>query len=424
MKTAVFLAAMASSTWAFPIMDDPKTAQMAREFLERYQAGPRDLSNDPLGISKAQTNCGPTPCTQSPAASNIRGPCPGLNAAANHGYLPRNGIATIEQTISGLEALYNMDPILGAALSAYAVATGGNVLEGVWSIGGPLPEDCLLNGLIGTGQGLSYSHNAYEGDVSIGRNDIYTNNGDAHSLNITKFEKVYAVSGAENRYTLDKFRARFEEVQDESIANNPYYFTGAFSTVVVVPAAYNFVINFMSNHTEEELSGYLDGYNFKSFFGVTGESGSFEWQRGQERVPDNWYRRPTSNQYTAPDVFIDVGIGYAAYPNTLKFGGNTGTPNSFVGLDVANLTGGIYNAQDLFEGDNLACFSYSILQEGIPDFASNVVNGLSAVTSLVNKYVGPLVGGLNCTQISGQSTELFNDFPGYKYSPTGPDTNY
>jgi len=47
-----------------------------------------------------------------------------------------------------------------------------------------------------------------------------------------------------------------------------YYFTGVFSTVVVVPAAYNFVINFMSNHTKEELIGYLDGYNFKSFFGA------------------------------------------------------------------------------------------------------------------------------------------------------------
>jgi hypothetical protein len=72
------------------------------------------------------------------------------------------------------------------------------------------------------------------------------NHGDAHSLNISKFAAVYAVGGTEDRYTLDKFRARFEEVQDQSIATNPYYFTGAFSTVVVVPAAYNFVINFVS----------------------------------------------------------------------------------------------------------------------------------------------------------------------------------
>jgi len=55
-----------------------------------------------------------------------------------------------------------MSPELAIALSAYAIATDGNVLEGVWSIGGPLPADYLGSGLIGTGQGLSYSHNAYE----------------------------------------------------------------------------------------------------------------------------------------------------------------------------------------------------------------------------------------------------------------------
>jgi hypothetical protein len=51
-----------------------------------------------------------------------------------------------------------MQPALAIALSAYAIATDGNVLEGVWSIGGPLPADYLVEGLLGTGQGLSYSH--------------------------------------------------------------------------------------------------------------------------------------------------------------------------------------------------------------------------------------------------------------------------
>lgn len=37
--------------------------------------------------------------------------------------------------------------------------------------------------------------NNYEGDSSIGRNDAYVNHGDAHSLNITKFERVYALGG-------------------------------------------------------------------------------------------------------------------------------------------------------------------------------------------------------------------------------------
>jgi hypothetical protein len=122
MKIALFLSTIAGSAWAFPVMDNPVAAQVARQLLERRQVGP--LSNDPLGISAAETNCGqvfssrcplcllteysPTPCLtfdpedqlvsvtgeyayQSPAAADIRGPCPGLNAAANHGYLPRNG---------------------------------------------------------------------------------------------------------------------------------------------------------------------------------------------------------------------------------------------------------------------------------------------------------------------------------------------
>jgi hypothetical protein len=62
-------------------------------------------------------------------------------------------------------AVYNMSPELAAALAAYAIAIDGNIVEGVWSIGGPLPADPIpiIGGLLGNGQGLSYSHNNYEG---------------------------------------------------------------------------------------------------------------------------------------------------------------------------------------------------------------------------------------------------------------------
>jgi hypothetical protein len=36
---------------------------------------------------------------KAPGPTDQRGPCPGLNAMANHGYLPHDGIATIEQYI-------------------------------------------------------------------------------------------------------------------------------------------------------------------------------------------------------------------------------------------------------------------------------------------------------------------------------------
>ncbi|KAF2167170.1 hypothetical protein M409DRAFT_54361 [Zasmidium cellare ATCC 36951] len=444
MKTTLILASALGAV-AFPSMKNSRDVQMnIRSVLSNVERRSLEArQQDALGISRSESNCGTRVCPTfdgedqlvsvsgehqyiAPGPGDIRGPCPGLNAAANHGYLPRSGIASIEETVSGLGALYNLGPGISAVLAAYAVAIDGNIVEGVWSIGGPLPTDELTGALLGTGQGLSYSHNNYEGDSSIGRGDAYINNGDAHSLNVTRFEQVYdiAVKDGSDRYTLDKFRAKFEEAQDESIANNPYYFTGVFSTVVVVPAAYNFVINLMSNHTAEEPAGYLDGYNFKSFFGVAGEPGNFTWLKGQERVPERWYRRPSYAPYEAQDVVGDVAIGYLAYPDTLKFGGNTGKVNTFTGLNVANISGGILDVSTLFTGDNFACFSFQLLQQGIPNFLDNAINDLAPVTDLINKYVGPIVGGLSCPQLGNLSIGLFDQFPGYKYSPTGPDTNY
>lgn len=56
----------------------------------------------------------------------------------------------------------------------------------------------------------------------------------------------------------------------------------------------------MANHSTAYPSGYLDKSTFKSFFAVTGDSGSFEYTPGYERIPDNWYRRPLSDPYTIP----------------------------------------------------------------------------------------------------------------------------
>lgn len=100
MKHFLLLAGALGTVSAFPrFMDNPEALEEARALIKRQ---------DSLGISQAETNCGPTPCTTfdaedqlvsvtgeyayaSPGAGDIRGPCPGLNAASNHGYLPRNG---------------------------------------------------------------------------------------------------------------------------------------------------------------------------------------------------------------------------------------------------------------------------------------------------------------------------------------------
>ncbi|KAJ3559844.1 heme-thiolate peroxidase [Leucocoprinus birnbaumii] len=37
-----------------------------------------------------------------PGPNDMRGPCPGLNTLANHGYIPHSGIATPEQLIDSI----------------------------------------------------------------------------------------------------------------------------------------------------------------------------------------------------------------------------------------------------------------------------------------------------------------------------------
>lgn len=57
----------------------------------------------------------------------------------------------------------------------------------------------------------------------------------------------------------------------------------------------------MANHSTQYPAGYLDKASFKSFFAISGNSGSFTYKAGWERIPDNFYRRPLSDPYTIPE---------------------------------------------------------------------------------------------------------------------------
>ncbi|KAE9390955.1 Cloroperoxidase [Gymnopus androsaceus JB14] len=74
-----------------------------------------------------------------PGPGNLRGPCPGLNALANHNYLPRNGIATIAQFIEATYKVYGMRKDLSTRLAVFGVVNNGNLLTETFSIGGTPP---------------------------------------------------------------------------------------------------------------------------------------------------------------------------------------------------------------------------------------------------------------------------------------------
>ncbi|EME42780.1 hypothetical protein DOTSEDRAFT_176075 [Dothistroma septosporum NZE10] len=467
MRYSLALLGSAIMANAFPQVMDISNKMMEKRDAAFYQAvhersveEKRQLPSTTAAqtYSKSRKNCGVVDCLvfnaneqfvsttgqyayASPSAGQIRGPCPGLNAAANHGYLDRSGVQTMETTINGLGSLYGMSVDLAGFLAAYAIIFDGDPVLGTWSIGGPPPSDTVTDAILGQGQGITWAHNIYEGDTSIGRSDAYLNNGDAHSLNIDRFKSAYAATAAAagdnsvgaDRYTLDAFAQNFGEKVQESISTNPYYFAPVFSTTLVAPAAYNFVINFMSNHTADEPNGYFDGAMFKEFFAVSGDTpDDFKWLPGQERIPDNWYRRTSSNQYNALNVFTDLLPNWAAYPDTFRLGGNTNGVNTYGGVSLTDLTGGVFTLSNLVtfnngvpDASNAACFFSQAIQQGIPDPANLPLAQVAPIADMVNKYIKTIVpSGFDCPIVDKYDQTLFNQYPGHTYRPTGPATNY
>lgn len=345
-----------------------------------------------------------------PASGQIRGQCPGLNAASNHGFIPRNGIVTIAQTIQGLGDAYNMSPDLALFLAVVSIALAGDPVAGKWSIGGSFPATLPIF----PATGIAGTHNQYEGDASIVRGDAYLHGGNVGVFEMRSWEHYYNLA---EEYTLDDSAAQSDYVTRWSILNNPYYFSGPFSGMVA-PAAHNFVVHFMSNHSAETPGGTLNREVLKSFFAVTGD-GPFTHNRGQERIPENWYKRPAANAYNIPGVLLDNQINNAMYPGIIRIGGNTGTVDSFAGVDLTDLTGGVFNTGDLADGNKGACFLLQASMAGLPDISNPLLGAVGSVLGWAKQQLGPLGQKFDCPELATFDNQLFNPFPGYKFRGSG-----
>ena len=267
-------------------------------------------------------------------------------------------------TVQGVD-LAGFLAVLGAALDGDLISS--------WSIGGPNPA-VIGNGLIG-------SHNKYESDASPMRPDLFEY-GNNYEVRLEQFQAFYDmqkdVSNADSNYNLELLQEFRSQRFDQSIQNNPYFFNGPFSGVAVQPAAYTFIYRFMGNKSAEHPEGQLTKEVLKSFFGVTENSdGSLSGGEGQERIPDNWYKRAVGAEYTIPFFILDLLQEAGVYPKFLDIGGNTGTTNTFTGVDVTNLTGGVYNTQSLLQGNNLFCFAYQFAQQGQVDLVDSLLETLA-----------------------------------------------
>lgn len=278
MKYSLALAAaiLGSQVTAFPAIAD----SVARgEFEVAKRQGVPDPTPNFNPKLQHVSNKGKHKFVKPDLTKDARGPCPGLNAMANHGYLPHNGVGTHTDFIAGTFAAFGM----GTDLSGFLTVLGGTIDgDGLsWSIGGP---NAALPGVLGLGrpQGISGSHNKYEGDASPGRGDLYLN-GDDFTLQQAQIQQLYDMGKANGDditlETMNEFRSqRF----DHSVQNNPYFFNGPFTGVLVQPAAYEFIFRFMSNKSAAYPAGKLNTEILKSFFGTTEKNGKLTVVPGNE----------------------------------------------------------------------------------------------------------------------------------------------
>ncbi|KAF2448414.1 Cloroperoxidase [Karstenula rhodostoma CBS 690.94] len=336
-----------------------------------------------------------------PGPDDLRGPCPGLNAFANHKqpcrlradvlqyFLPHDGYASVTQYIDATTKVVGMGPILSIFLSALGGALDGDILN--WSMGGT--PSLTQGGVTGVlGNGLIGSHNKYEGDASPTRPDLYQS-GNNYKTVTSQFQELidYSPGGEVTLDSLTSFRShRF----DTQISQNSEFFNGPFSGVLVQPAA------------AAHPAGQLTHDVVQSWFGVQGSNKNYNAVQGTERIPDNWYRRAIEYPYDTEYFLADAVNAAALHPKFLDIGGNTGTTNSFVGVDVANLTGGVFNTADLLKDNNFACFVYQLSAQAKPDAILGVLDQLT-------NAIGNIIGKLGCPQLQAIDTAQLKLFPGY-----------
>ncbi|KAH8805188.1 oxidase [Xylogone sp. PMI_703] len=355
-------------------------------------------------------------------AGDQRGPCPGLNALANHGYISRHGVTSLAEVTAAINQVWGMGLDLAGILAVMGTVWVGNPLslDPGFSIGGETGsvENLLGNafGLLGTPRGLIGSHNIIESDSSNTRNDLYVT-GDPATLDLSKFLEWYNMANGTGVFDMDMMADRAHIRFHETIATNPNFYFGPFTGMIASNAGYIFSGRLFANHSAENPDGVLTKDIIKSIYGISGPEGNFTYNRGWERIPENWYRRPVD--YSLVDLNLDTIAMVLKYPELGSIGGNTGTVNSFAGVDLGNVTGGVLNAATLLEGNNLICFVFEVVQTLAPNSLSPLFSVLDVPLQLVTNTLGSALLNFTCPAlkdltVGGQSFEkgIQSMFPG------------
>jgi len=264
-----------------------------------------------------------------PGPGDSRGPCPGLNLLANHGYLPRDGHVSFSQVLLAVNRGFNMGADLATVLCIYAILFDGDFVSETWYLG-QSPD----------GVGGLNRHSTVEVDVSPNREDYYLACGDNHHLSSNRFKQnvKFAAQSSSKDFGYDAMAQQYSANARFSQQYNPWVYYFPFPSIVSV-VAFNFYPEYFSNGT------YGSGgvANYESISSIVGaklnkQTGDFEYV--PERWPEQgWYRRATG--YGAAEALTDgFTTIYPADPVLMPVA-EIGTPNLNASTILCNLYQGL-----------------------------------------------------------------------------------
>jgi hypothetical protein len=94
------------------------------------------------------------------------------------------------------------------------------------------------------------------------------------------------------------------------------------------------------------------------------------------------------------------------YPKFFDVGGNLGKPNTFTGVDLSNLSGGIYNAGNIGKGNNAFCLAYQFALTLESDLAKDLLTEAGGAA-------GTAIATLGCPLLAKINKNQLQKFPGY-----------
>ena len=102
-----------------------------------------------------------------------------------------------------------------------------------------------------------------------------------------------------------------------------------------------------------------------------------------------------------------------AHPQFATLGGNTGTPNSFVGVEPTNLTDGVFNADMLLEGNNALCYGLEVAGQFAPDILTGLFTDINPAMDKLGPLLTNATDALGCPKLNNINKEQFDKYPGY-----------